>query len=107
VWGGKKCKSHQNKRTDKKPKKIRKFSEKYQKEVDAYNDRVKIWKAENPFCAFPGCGMPTEDCHHAKSRGIHINDESTWVPLCRPHHDWVDLHSEEAIELKLSQYRNR
>lgn len=89
-----------------KPKKvytIPKQSKKQAKEEAKYNRRVKAWKKEpgNTVCAVPGCGKPTEDCHHSKLRGIYLNDESTWIPMCRPHHDAIKLNSEWAKSMNL------
>jgi hypothetical protein len=41
------------------------------------------------------CLQPATDIHHAKGRGIHTLDTTTWVPLCREHHNFV--HANEKL----------
>ena len=73
---------------------------KTQKERDnKYNNRVKFWKLENPFCKV--CGMPTDDCHHQLTRGIHTNNEKYWIPLCRPCHSRIKIDDKWAKENEL------
>jgi hypothetical protein len=94
-------------RTDKKPKSIQKFSKKYAQQVAEYSKRVKEWKEENPICAFPGCGRPTEDCHHAAGRGKNLLKEEFWVPFCRTHHEYCENHPDDSRELGFTVSRNK
>lgn len=87
-------------------KPIKKFTPKYQKEVNKYNSNVTQWKLDNPVCKYPGCNKPTEDCHHSYSRGKYINDKRFMIPLCREHHDECKLFPKKALELGLIYLRS-
>lgn len=79
--------------------KIRKVSPKYAKELAIYNARTPSWKLENPICMVAGCGLPTDDRHHAIGRGIHLNDERFHFPLCAEHHRICKEDPKEATRL--------
>lgn len=122
VFSNKCCKFHQRLRDDAKyisqknkvkkvtpikssGKPIKKFSTKYQKEVNKYNNRVKEWKLENPDCKVPGCNQPTTDNHHKMGRGKYLNDERYWFPTCREHHNWIENNPIQAKEMGFSLNR--
>lgn len=78
------------------PKKV---SDKHKAELQAYNERVKVWKVENPKCKAmvdPDCTGETRDCHHMKKRGDLLMVEKYWLPVCGFCHDWIGRNSDEA-----------
>jgi hypothetical protein len=40
----------------------------------------------------------TTDVHHKKGRGKYLLDESTWLPVCREHHDKIHANPAWAFE---------
>lgn len=64
------------------------------------NDANKACKAR-----LNGCTLTASDVHHTKGRGPYLNDVSTWIPLCRNCHNYIETHPTEAIELNFSQKR--
>lgn len=66
---------------------------------DAYFKRVET-------CEFPGCSCTELDLHHKKGRvGLLLINIAYFCALCRPHHQWVEDHPEEAIKMGLSVKR--
>lgn len=53
----------------------------------------------------PGCTAVATDVHHKKGRGKYYLITSTWIPLCRICHMWVETHPIEAKELGFSEDR--
>lgn len=54
-----------------------------------------------------GCTGHTTDCHHQEGReGDKLLNEENWLPVCRPCHNYITEHSNEAIEKGLSERRN-
>lgn len=51
------------------------------------------------------CSLKATDVHHMKGRGKYHLDTKTWVSVCRPCHEWIETHPEEAKELGLSKDR--
>jgi predicted HNH restriction endonuclease len=45
------------------------------------------------------------DVHHKKGRGKYHLDTSTWLPVCRNCHEWIETHPEDAKELGYSETR--
>lgn len=64
------------------------------------NDANKSCKAR-----LKGCTLVASDVHHTKGRGESLNDVSTWIPLCRNCHNYVETHPAEAKALNLSTNR--
>lgn len=64
----------------------------------------------NIFCfckaQLPGCSYAATDIHHKKGRGNNLLIIKTFLPVCRNCHDWLGIHSKEAIQLGLSSRRN-
>jgi len=122
-WSGGYCQLHQWMRRDEKYLKsqakkkekqkeklltavpIRKVSKVQQKRDAEYSKNLPKWKEENPFCVFPDCNRPTDDCHHVIGRGIHTNNQNFMIPLCREHHDLCKDQPKLAEELKLIETR--
>jgi hypothetical protein len=64
------------------------------------DDNNKSCKARLQGCALVAC-----DVHHTKGRGEYQNDVSTWIPLCRSCHNYIETHPAEAKELNFSLNR--
>ena len=73
----------------------------------AYLALREVYIRKHSLCeaALPGCTRNTQDIHHKKGRGEYLNDTSTWLPVCRTCHTWIELHPEEAITLGYSELR--
>lgn len=93
------------KKKEKPPKPIPKESPHQKKRNRQYSKDLPGWKEANPFCAFPGCKKPTDDCHHIIGRGIHTNNKSKMIPLCRPHHDLCKDQPKLAMDIGLIETR--
>ena len=71
-----------------------------------YRKRVAVWKL-GKHCAYPGCPRVFQrmfdlDCHHSRGKlGPLLLDERYWIPLCRPHHDWVRDNPDAARDMGL------
>ena len=84
---------------------IPKMSERRKRESRIYSAKRKAFLSEHPICEMPSplgvglCRMRSMDVHHSKGRygGNYLN-ESTWIALCREHHDWIHRHPKEARE---------
>jgi len=51
------------------------------------------------------CTLHATDVHHMMGRGKYHLDESTWLPVCRNCHMWIEEHPQESIELGYSKKR--
>lgn len=57
-------------------------------------------------CEFPGCNSKDVTLHHKRGRvGAFLADKRYFCALCQKHHNWVELHPEEAKKMNLSQSR--
>lgn len=77
---------------------IPKVSKKMSKSLKIYHGKRLIYLMEHPNCEFPGCNQQASDIHHKKSRGLYLNDVSTWMSVCRHHHTWIHDNDKEARE---------
>lgn len=85
---------------------IRKFSKKRSKQLSVYNKLRDKHFSDNPICEFPGCERDDVTLHHGKGRcGELLNDIRYFKSLCPYHHQWVELHPDQAKELGLSYNR--
>lgn len=95
-----------NKPTAKAPpkKNISKVGSKLLAELAVYRKKRIKFLTENPLCQgnLKGCTFESTDLHHAKGRGKYLNVENYFRALCRNCHDYIELHPDEAKELKLS-----
>lgn len=93
----------------KEPRKIpNKVSEKRKELNKEYFRLVEQFKKDNPQCKprINGhCTISTEDPHHTKGRGVYLLDVSTWLPVCRSCHTYIESHPKEAIERGWSSSR--
>ncbi len=107
VFGGGFCSWHQYKRTDKKPaakkklpKRIKPVSESMALRLKAYRVERDKFMNENNVCQFTGCNKEANDLHHKAGRGKNLSNVSTFMAVCRFHHNWIHEHPKESRELK-------
>jgi hypothetical protein len=106
------CKFHQYIIADKtiKPKKqkpIKKFSAKMRIKVAEYSELRKEFLAQEPLCRakLEGCTKIATDIHHMQGRGKNLLNISTWAPVCRNCHRFIEENPKKAKELNFSQSR--
>jgi hypothetical protein len=95
-------------REAKKPKPIKKVSDKQKKINAAYTILRKQFLKNHPNCQaqLEGCTYQATDCHHSKGRtGSNMLDETTYIALCHNCHVKVELSPTMAKLLGLSQNR--
>jgi len=76
-------------------------------------DQEPIYMAEralhlmlNPCCQVPGCQMPATEIHHSKGRvGNLYTDRQYFKSICSPHHQYYEIHPEEAKAIGISYSR--
>lgn len=97
IFGGKLCKFHQWKRTDKKPtknkpkKRISPISENRAKQLAIYRPKRDEYMKNHPVCEVDGCNNPSNDLHHKNKRnGNRVYDEKYFMAICRSHHTQID-----------------
>lgn len=73
----------------------------------AYSQERKKYLSNNPMChaKIYKCTQKATDVHHKKGRGKYHLDTSTWLPVCRNCHDWIETHPEDSKELGFSETR--
>ena len=83
---------------------MRQKSKKMQRIDAKYSQLRRVFLTDYPLCqaALPKCTNKSTDVHHKKGRGIHHNDVSTWLSVCRNCHNWIELNPIEAQELGFS-----
>jgi hypothetical protein len=78
---------------------------------DDLKEKMKVYRKErrrfitlHPKCAV--CGGESNQIHHKQGRiGDLLLDQSKWIAVCLPCHDWITEHSDEAIKLGYSESR--
>lgn len=83
----------------KKKKPIRQVSKKLAAEKKTYTNMRKefLGRFENMFCAvFPH--LPSCEIHHSRGRGKYLNDTSTWIPVSREGHIFIEENPKIARE---------
>jgi hypothetical protein len=82
-------------------------SDKQTKLDTAYSVLRTVYLRANPLCIvhLPGCTLKATEIHHSKGRGEYLLDVTTWVPICRHDHIYLENHPQEAIILGFSQSR--
>ena len=70
-----------------------------------YSKLRKEFLQNHPMChaKIYKCSLQATDVHHKKGRGTHHLDVSTWLPVCRSCHMWIEVHPLEASELGFSK----
>jgi len=121
VFSNKYAKFCQFKRTDKKLKpikrgvlhkvgtftnnKIKRISDKQLKRLAKYRPIRDKFLKENPECLIDGCEGQSE-LHHSSGRiGNLLWDVKYFRNLCRTHHQYYEIHPEEAYKLGISVKR--
>lgn len=94
------------------PKKVykapNKVSEKRKELNKEYFALVEQFKIDNPKCKAnvnEYCTENTDDPHHRKGRGVYLLDTTTWLPVCRSCHSYIEAHPNEAIQKGWSESR--
>jgi hypothetical protein len=90
-----------------KPQPIKPRSNKMQKVMDQYTKKRLAFLAMYPDCLayLPKCTRSATDIHHKAGRLDNHLNISTWLPVCRSCHQWIEEHPNEAKELGLSESR--
>ncbi|MCW3111336.1 MAG: hypothetical protein JWQ09_5842 [Segetibacter sp.] len=86
---------------------IKKVSSKQAKLNRLYAIAAAIFKGDHSYCMakLEGCTLYTSDIHHKKGRGEYLMDTSTWLPVCRVCHDYIERHAIIAKGIGLSENR--
>lgn len=86
-------------------KKPNKVSDKQRKLLAEYNKLNEQFKIDNPDCKAKienVCTGATEDTHHSRGRGKYLLDVSSWVPVCRNCHIYIENNPLDAYRRNLS-----
>ena len=81
---------------------VRRVSKKRQRELREYAKLRKNYLEENPQCAV--CGeRKAQDIHHmgvagGVKRGSNLNNMDTWLGVCRPCHNHIEMNKTWARE---------
>jgi len=70
-----------------------------------YFKLVDQFKKDNPNCNARinnFCTGATDDPHHSRGRGAYLLDVSTWIPVCRSCHNYIEQHPLDAQKRGLS-----
>lgn len=73
---------------------IRRVSKKRRKQNAEYSKKRKAYLEAHPTCEVclaEGWGpRRSTDIHHTAKRGVYLNDEGTWLAVCRTCHDRIE-----------------
>lgn len=76
---------------------IRPRSRKRANQEREYSKLRRKFLIENPVCQVEGCGCEATDVHHRGGRiGKRLTDVSLFMAVCRSHHNYIELHPQEA-----------
>ena len=91
----------------KQTKKPNPISVKMKQTVDEYSKLRNLFMVANPSCkaGLVGCTAIATDIHHKAGRGENHLKISTWLPVCRSCHRWIEENPNEAKELGYSENR--
>lgn len=84
---------------------LRRVSKKRAKEARVYTKLRKEFLLDNPSCEFPECWDWATDIHHSAGRGKNYLNTSTWMGLCRKHHQYVENNKRWSRENGYITYR--
>ena len=70
---------------------LRRVSKKLGAKLRQYRVLAVQFKKDNPTCQVC-CVKPTSDVHHKAGRGRNLLNVATWMPVCRPCHDFIHQH---------------
>jgi len=86
--------------------KVKKVSDKRKVINEEYFKLVEQFKIDNPYCEAKinnFCTQNTEDPHHSRGRrGAYLMDTSTWIPVCRSCHRYIEDHPLDSQKRGLS-----
>jgi len=87
---------------------IKKVSAKLSKANSEYLKIRKVYLTEHSVChaKIHKCSLHATDVHHKKGRGKYHLDTTTWLPVCRNCHTWIETNPADAIELGFSDSRH-
>ena len=77
---------------------LRRVSVKQAAKLKAYSDLRAAYLTEFPTCDICHT-FRSRDVHHVHGRGRYLCSVETWLPVCRPCHEWIHTHAREAREL--------
>ena len=78
---------------------LRPMSKKRQKESRIYSEKRKALLEAKPICEIC-CSRKSTDCHHKRGRsGSLYLDETHFMALCRPCHDFLGRNPSLAFEM--------
>lgn len=90
---------------------LKPISEKRSAELKEYRKLRKDFLAVNRMCEAGvilgaagidcGCRKWATEIHHTAKRRKNLNNVETWLPICRPCHNWIEEHKSKARELHL------
>ncbi len=100
IKSGSWCKICSEKPEKKKPKPIKKVSDKRKPELKIYSIEGAKFMEENKVCQYEGCTQPSEQLHHKKSRGVNLNNKETWMAICAEHHYFIHHISPKTAKEK-------
>jgi 5-methylcytosine-specific restriction endonuclease McrA len=93
---------------------LRRVSKKRAKENRQYSVLSDEYLLENPLCEAgivlmvngieSNCKRCASEIHHKAKRGKNLNNVETWIPVCRPCHNWIENNKRIARELGLLEY---
>lgn len=88
-------------------KKIPTKSVKKAGEDQVYSKLRKDYLTMYPVCKakLPGCTSVATDVHHKAGRGKFYLITTTWLPVCRKCHTYIETNPEDAKELGFSENR--
>lgn len=86
---------------------IRKVSKKLSVLNVEYSKLRKEFLSKNTTChaKISSCCSSATDVHHKRGRGTYLLDISTWLPVCRNCHNWIENNPKDAKELGFSESR--
>ena len=89
------------------PKRIAPVSRKMRTKMDEYTKRRMAFLAIHNHCQakLVGCTGQATDVHHKAGRGENHLNMSTWAPVCRTCHQWIENNPLEAKDMGLSESR--
>ena len=80
----------------KKKKRIKPISDSMAEKLVEYRKVRDKYMSEHITCEFEGCNKDANDLHHKASRGKHLSDVTTFMAVCRLHHNWIHEHPLES-----------
>ena len=80
---------------------LRRVSKKHAAALAKYYELRRAFLSEQTLCegfkvGLAGCEGDAVEVHHQKGRGIHLNDVSTFLAVCRPCHEFIHQHPSQA-----------